>query len=120
MYKVAIPSYKRAETLKKKTLETLKRGKVPASNVYIFVANKEEEKIYKEVIPKNLYHKIVVGIKGIANQRIFIRNYFKKGSHVVSIDDDVESVLKLVGEKFKLITKKVKISPPESPAQEPQ
>ena len=104
MYKVAIPSYKRADALKKKTLETLKKGKVPASNIYIFVANKDEQKIYEEAIPQNLYHKIVVGIKGIANQRIFIRNYFKEGEHVVSMDDDVESVLKLVGEKFKPVT----------------
>ena len=99
MYVVAIPSYNRAEALDKKTLATLKRGKVPASKIHIFVANKTEEKIYKENVPQNLYHKIVVGKLGISNQRNFIKKYFKEGQYVVSIDDDVERLFRLQGEK---------------------
>jgi hypothetical protein len=98
MYKVAIPSYKRADALRLKTLAMLKKGKVPASRVYIFVANKEEKKQYEAVIPKELYKELVVGKIGIAPQRIFIRNYFKEGEHIVSIDDDVEEIQKLSGE----------------------
>ena len=100
MYKVAIPSYKRADTILNKTLPTLIKGKVNSSRIYIFVANKEERKIYELTIPKNMYHKIVVGKKGIANQRIFIKNYFKEGDYVVSIDDDVEGLFKLKGDKL--------------------
>ena len=100
MYKVAIPSYKRADALLRKSLPTLINGRVNSSRIYIFVANNEEKQIYERTIPKHMYHKIVVGKKGIANQRIFIRNYFKEGDYVVSIDDDVETLFKLNGEKL--------------------
>ena len=100
MYKVAIPSYKRADALLKKSLPTLINGGVNSKNIFIFVANKEEKQIYERTIPKQMYHKIVIGKKGIANQRIFIRNYFSEGDYVVSIDDDVEGLFKLKGDKL--------------------
>jgi hypothetical protein len=100
MYKVAIPSYKRADALLKKSLPTLINGHVNSRRIYIFVANNEEKQIYERTIPKHMYYKIVVGIRGIANQRIFIRNYFNEGDYVVSIDDDVESLFKLKGDKL--------------------
>jgi len=96
-YVVAIPSYKRQEVLVKKTLKTLKDGGVPASVIYIFVANEEERKNYDDVVPKELYHKLVVGVKGITNQRKFIVNYFPENQYVVSIDDDVEQIEKMNG-----------------------
>ena len=99
MYTIAIPSYNRADSLLKKTLTTLKKGKVPSSRIYIFVANSREEKIYREAIPKHLYHAIVIGKLGISNQRNFIRNFFNSGTRVVSIDDDVERIFRLKGEK---------------------
>ena len=99
MYKVAIPSYKREKILLKKTLPTLLNGKVSPSQIYIFVANNAEKKSYEQAIPKTMYNKIVVGKKGIANQRIFIRNYFNSGNYVVSIDDDIEAIMKYVNEK---------------------
>jgi len=100
MYKVAIPSYKRSEPLLTKTLPTLIKGKVKSSNIFIFVADKEEKEIYEKAIPKHMYNKIVIGVPGITKQRIFIKNYFKEGDYVVSIDDDVEGLFKLKGEKL--------------------
>jgi len=90
---VAIPSYKRAETLKEKTLATLKKYSIPASKIYIFVANKEEEIIYKETIPKELYFKIVVAVKGVKEVRNFITAYFPKGKALVCMDDDVKGFI---------------------------
>lgn len=104
MYKVAIPSYKRAEPLLTKTLPTLIKGKVKSSNIFIFVADKEEKEIYEKAIPKHMYHKIVIGVPGITKQRIFIKNYFKEGDYVVSIDDDVEGLFRLKGDKLTKIT----------------
>jgi len=100
MYKVAIPSYKRADPLLTKTLPTLIKGKVKSSNIFIFVADKEEKEIYERTIPKHMYHKIVIGVPGITKQRIFIKNYFKEGDYVVSIDDDVEGLFRVNGEKL--------------------
>lgn len=99
-YVVAIPTYQRADILEKKTLNTLQQGKVAASRIYLFVANEQERQIYEERIPKEKYHQLVIGKKGIANQRIFITQYFKEGKRVVSMDDDVEAVEKLSNGKL--------------------
>lgn len=104
VYVVAIPSYNRPNEIVKKTLTTLKDGGVNKNAIYIFVANENEFKKYEEIVPKELYGKIVVGKLGIANQRIFIKHYFKENQHVVSIDDDVEALFKMTNsEPAKLI-----------------
>ena len=79
MYVVAIPTYNRVEQVVAKTLTTLLSGGVSKNNIYIFVANKTQEKMYVEGVPANMYNKIVVGKKGIANQRKFIMRYFPEG-----------------------------------------
>jgi len=96
-YVVAIPSYKRQDVLIKKSLKTLKEGGVSASKIHIFVANEEEREIYEKSVPKELYGKIVVGVKGITNQRKFIVKHFPENKYVVSIDDDVEQIEKMDG-----------------------
>ena len=82
-YVVAIPTYKRYDEVTKKTLPTLKRGGVPKDKIHVFVANKTEEKLYKEKMDPNTYGKIVVGKKGITNQRIFISKYFPVGKYCI-------------------------------------
>ena len=104
MYKVAIPSYKRSETLKKKTLDTLINGGVSSNKIYIFVANKEEQSIYEKAIPRETYNKIVIGEKGIANQRKFIKNYFKEKEEIVSLDDDIEELSHFSNNKLTKLT----------------
>jgi len=99
-YVVAIPTYNRSDVVGKKTLTTLKDGGVPRSAIYLFVANKAQEKIYEQAVPKELYGKIVVGKLGIANQRKFIVKYFPEGQYVVSCDDDIEALETLRGEKL--------------------
>jgi len=98
-YVVAIPSYKREHIISHKTLQTLKDGGVPASKIYIFVANEPERKSYEKTIDKDLYGKLVVGVKGITKQRKFIVNYFSEGKYVISMDDDIEAVEKMVDSK---------------------
>ena len=83
-----------------KSLPTLINGRINSSRIYIYVANNEEKRIYERTIPKHMYHKEVIGKKGITNQRIFIKNYFKEGDYVVSIDDDIEGLFKLKGDKL--------------------
>ena len=64
--------------------------------IYVFVANKQEEKKYRDVMDPNTYHKIVIGKKGLVQQRRFISQYFPKGKKIVSMDDDVSTVLKSI------------------------
>ena len=96
-YVIAIPSYNREKEIVSKTLATLLNGGVSKNKIYIFVANKEQEKKYIDAVPKTHYHKIVVGKIGIANQRVFISNYFPVNKYIVSLDDDVEELQKLSG-----------------------
>ena len=96
-YVIAIPSYNRANEIVDKTLSTLLEGGVKKNKIYIFVANKAQEKLYNEIVPKSLYHKIVVGKIGIANQRVFISHYFPVNQYIVSLDDDVEELQQLRG-----------------------
>ncbi len=99
-YVVAIPTYNRVHEVTKKTLITLKEGGVHKNKIYLFVANKSEYDLYEESVPKDLYNKIVIGKKGITNQRIFISDYFNEGQYVVSMDDDVEQFEILRGNKL--------------------
>lgn len=92
-YVVAIPSYKRPETLRDKTLQILKQYHIDPKKIDIFVANKEEEKIYKETLDPKSYNKIIVGVINLGPQRNFISNYYPEGKHIVNIDDDIQGFI---------------------------
>jgi hypothetical protein len=100
-YVVAIPSYGRHETIVAKTLETLKKGGVPAKCIHIFVANETERAAYASA--SSVPYKIIVGVKGITEQRKFITRYFAEGTHIVSMDDDVEKFLRLSRDGQRLV-----------------
>ena len=105
-YVVAIPTYNRAEVISHKTLKTLKEGGVPKSRIYLFVANKTEADIYEQAVNPQLYNEIVIGKKGIANQRKFISKWFDEGQYIISMDDDVEELqtLNKSGDKLNKFT----------------
>jgi hypothetical protein len=92
-YVVAIPSYKRAETLRDKTLKLLAEYAIEPKRIHVFVANEEEADIYKKTLEKGTYGKIIVGIKGIGPVRNFIYDYFPVGKPIVSMDDDIKGFL---------------------------
>ena len=102
-YVIAIPTYNRCDTIISKTLKMLKDGGVKKSKIFIFVANKKEFDKYNDIVPESMYNKIIIGKKGIKNQRIFISKYFPEGQHIVSIDDDVEKIEQLKGTKLQQI-----------------
>ena len=58
-YKIAIPSYKRYDTIKNKTLKLLNEYNIDKKKITIFVANNEEKKLYKKSIGDQ--YKIVTG-----------------------------------------------------------
>jgi hypothetical protein len=89
---VAIPSYKRASTISKKTLNFLKVSKYPVDRIHIFVANDEEYLDYKRLVPEDLYGEIIVGVKGLAEQRNFISSFYKEDEVLIQMDDDVISI----------------------------
>jgi len=104
-YVIAIPSYKRYNEITKKTLPTLKKGKVNKDKIYVFVANKTEEKLYREKMDKDMYGRIVVGKKGLVQQRRYISQYFREGTMIVSLDDDITNMIRLTkDDRLKKIT----------------
>ena len=100
-YVIAIPSYKRAETLRDRTLAILQKYKINPNKIHIFVADKSEEKSYKEILP-NYYKKIVIGKKGIKNIRNFMPKYFLEGQKIFYMDDDCYALFECVRKSSKL------------------
>jgi len=98
-YSIAIPSYKRSETLKNKTLKFLQDHKINKNIIDIFVANEDEKKIYEQTLPK-YYNKIIVARKGLINVRNFITNYYPENHKIVSIDDDINFLKCLTQEGY--------------------
>ena len=93
-YKIAIPSYKRSNTLKEKTVGLLEKYNIPSENVTIFVANEEEKIAYTESLKDSPYKNIVVGVVGMGAIRNFIRDYYDEGDFIVNLDDDLSSFKK--------------------------
>ena len=88
MYKIVIPSYKRSNIIKKKTLNLLDKHNIDKSNIYIFVESGELD-LYKQELPE---YNILVGGNGISAQRESISDYFNENEKIVSFDDDVSEI----------------------------
>lgn len=91
-YVICIPSYKRAELCNDKTLSTLMEHKIPKSKIYVFVANINEHKTYENILDKKKYNKLIIGKKGLVQQREFISKSFKPNQPIVFLDDDIEHI----------------------------
>ena len=91
-YIVCIPSYKRSTICNDKTLTMLKKNNIASEKIYVYVANKEEYDEYIKVLDKTYYHQLIIGKKGLVNQKQFIMESWKEGKHIVFFDDDVASI----------------------------
>lgn len=87
----AIPSYQRPVKVKEATISTLENLGVAKENIYVFVANEQEEALYRESLGEG--YNIVVGVLGIGPQRVFINSWFPEGTRIVSIDDDIKDLM---------------------------
>ena len=85
-YVIAIPSYHRSEICRDKTLAMLSKHNIPKSKIYVYIV-KEDEEAYKRIDCN-----IVIGKKGLVQQRQFITEQFPEGKPIVFLDDDIEKV----------------------------
>lgn len=92
-YSIVIPSYKRAEGCRDKTLAVLHHYKMPKENIFVVVADKEQQKAYEAVLDPKTYGKILVGVPGLAQVRNWIFDHFPKGTPLVCCDDDIRSFI---------------------------
>lgn len=102
-YKIAIPSYKRAKTLRDKTLALLQKYKIPKEKIYIFVADKTEKTRYIKALytPSYPYYyqDIIIAKRGLREARNFIQNFFDKGEYLLCLDDDIKSLKQMVNKQ---------------------
>ena len=101
-YVIAIPSFNRYDTIKKKTLKMLQQNNIPTDIITIFVATSEQKLLYEQEL--NNDYKIVIGVLGMANIRNFITDYYDEGQCILCVDDDITSI-KLGNISGKLVTK---------------
>ena len=95
--KFVIPSLARYSIIKKKTLKLLNDYNISKKDIYVFVVEEEYDK-YKEEIGIDI--NIVVGERGISEQRAFISSYFNEGEKLVSLDDDISKIYELKNNKL--------------------
>jgi hypothetical protein len=93
VYEIAIPSYKRPDTLRDKTLVTLARYGVDPSKITVFVADAEQEQQYLNALTPGTYSKIVIGEVGMGAIRRFIQRYYPEGTYVMNFDDDLSDIM---------------------------
>lgn len=92
-YVIAIPSYKRIDYLKSKTLKMLQHHNIDKNKIFIFVADDNEYELYNKEF-KNDCNKIIKGNKGFVSQLHYIMDYFDKDKKIIFINDDIESIWK--------------------------
>lgn len=99
-YQIAIPSYKRPETIQNKTLKLLAKHKIPPERVTIWVASEEEFESYDKALGDHTYgHNISIGVPTIGAQRNFIEKSYPEGTRLMMFDDDIEEVQRRKDEK---------------------
>ena len=105
-YIICIPTYQRYISLDTKTLKLLNQHNIDPDKIFIFVANEHEKELYEHKLSMsdNKYGQIIVGEKGIRNQRKFISKYFDPGQYIISMDDDVECLYIKKGDNKEIIT----------------
>jgi hypothetical protein len=102
-YVVCIPSYKRSTLCNEKTLATLHGNGIDPKRIYIYIVA-EEQDVYVAALDKTRYNKLVVGKRGLAQQRQFIEQQWPTGKPIVFFDDDVQSIDLSMSPMFKTHT----------------
>jgi len=90
---IAIPSYKRAETLRDKTLTVLQHYRIPANKIHVFVATKDEHDTYKSTLKPGSYGHLHIAEPGMAAVRNYITRFFPVGKAIFNMDDDIRGFI---------------------------
>jgi len=102
-YRIAIPSYKRPKVLLKKTIKYLLETDIDLNKVDLFLKDEEEALKYSENLPQEI-NVIIHNQNGIGATRNYIQTYYYESNtkFIVSIDDDIESIVKKDKKIYKL------------------
>lgn len=95
-YKIAIPSHNRIDLLRNKTYNLLISNGINEKQIDIFVAPDQVES-YKKAFPKSNVIKSKLGF--IPNKR-FLHSYYKDGTKLITLDDDISKIVELQNDKI--------------------
>ena len=98
-YRIAIPSIKRANTIKDKTINYLAKTDIDFSKVDLFLSDGNELPEYKKSLADYPINFIVTNQKHVNTQRNFIVNYYKENQLVLGIDDDIKNIEMKIDDK---------------------
>jgi len=94
-YRIAIPTFKRSDTIAKKTIAYLQRTDVDLDLVDVFISDQNEYEEYKKKIDVN----IIKGKIGCGGNRNFITRYYKENQKILFMDDDIKTLSRFVNKK---------------------
>jgi hypothetical protein len=95
-FKIAIPSYKRANTLLSHTLTLLEDANILKSSVSIFLSGEAELSAYDRVLPNHWANRCkMVDAHGMGAVRNAISDYYREGEFLVEMDDDLKGIYNL-------------------------
>lgn len=90
-YIIVIPSYKRPKILQSKTLTCLHNLGVAKELINIFII--EDEYIeYHNNLNRDFYNQLIIGEKGLVQQREFINKHYPANTKIISLDDDISMI----------------------------
>ena len=92
-YVICIPTYKRYTHLRDQTLTMLKNEGYDPKDIFVYVANEEEKKLYEATLVPGTYGSLTVGVIGLPQQRNFIYDQFPIGQKILMLDDDIKEVM---------------------------
>ena len=95
-YKIVIPSYNRVDILRNKTYKLLMDYNVNEKDIYLFIVPEEIEKYKKEFPNVN----IIKTKKGFLEGKKYLLQYWKSGTKLITMDDDITKIIKLENNKL--------------------
>ena len=102
--KFVIPSYQRAEQLKKKTLTYLEEHLVPPNDIYIFLRVDDKDLQNYYLLKQKGYNVIILNdVKGIGRTHNAITEHFDENEFIIEIDDDLTNLITNTGEKVSFL-----------------
>lgn len=95
---VAVPSHDRAAGANARTLRLFAERGVPAQAVHVFVAPDEVD-TYRADLDPGLFGELHPGGPDLIGQHTAIIEAFPEGARIVGADDDLDNIVRRVGEK---------------------
>lgn len=90
MYRIAIPTHRRHQTIKEHTLKVLEDMNCP---IDIFISDEEDIEKYREILPN--HNLILTYTDSVCQKFNFIQNYYQEGTFVFVMEDDIKEIKNL-------------------------